>query len=167
MKQDIEKDIWSWIQTYVEANHEFYDYKFPPCPYAKAARLKGMVNVTAYESGSISQFIKNSVQSSHNVQVLVLPPKIRWYYHIHWLLKNINKKLILSDRYVQYGMAVTTHSKYPGLKGPYFIIIVNVLSDVIAGHNALSFSDYYKGWDKSHYDNVVLRRNKMIKQHDR
>jgi hypothetical protein len=167
MKKQIEQDIWDWIKSYIEADHEFYNYKFPPCPYAKAARLKGLVNVTAYESGSISQFIKNNIESTHNVKVLVLPPKVRWYYHIHWLLKQLNKKLIPLDRYVQYGKAATTDSRYAGLKGPYFIIIVNVLSDVIAGHRALSFSDYYKDWDKHHYDSVVVRRNKMIEQYDR
>jgi hypothetical protein len=57
MKTEIEQDIWNWITNYIEVNHEFYNYKFPPCPYARTARLKGSVDIVAYESGNIKKFI--------------------------------------------------------------------------------------------------------------
>ena len=60
-KQTIEQDVWEWIQNYIEVNHKFYNHKFPPCPYAKAARLAGLLDVSAYTSGAAIDFVYEQV----------------------------------------------------------------------------------------------------------
>jgi hypothetical protein len=172
-KELIQQDIIDWIANYVEVNHKFYDYKFPPCPYARAARLKGLVDVVAYEHGSKTHFISTQIDAlvsdkKHNVKIMVFPPNTRWnwwlkYYHI----KNLNKKIIPQDYYIQYGFAIKTQSRYRGFgnTGPYFIVIANKLSDVLAGHQSLLSTNYYSFWANEHYEDVVLRRDNMYKKY--
>lgn len=163
---DIEKDILDWIINYIEVNNEFYDYKFPPCPYAKSARLKNLVEIKSYTEGSYLKFVNSEISSLDNktIKILVFPRKCRWYYHLHFYLRRLNRKLILQDRFIQYGSALGTTSQYPGLKGPYFIAIINKLSDVTQGHNQLLKTDYYNYWDRKHYKEVVVRRNRLLKK---
>jgi hypothetical protein len=162
-KQKVESDIWEWITTYIEQNSEFYNNKLPPCPYARAARLKGLVDVKAYESGSYKDFINASVNElvegkKINTRVLAFPIRLRWYYHIHRFVNKSNRELIDKDFYMQYGIAKKNKD---GSKFKYFIVIVNKLSDVLNGHKALLETDYYKPWSKKHYNEVVVRRQKM------
>lgn len=164
MNLDIQKDILDWVINYIEVNHEFYDYKFPPCPYAKAARLKNLIEIIPYTSGNYFKFAKAQTIDLDNktIKILVFPRKCRWYYHLHFYLRRLNRKLVLQDRFIQYGSATSTSSKYPGLKGPYFIAIINKLSDVTQGHKQLLKTDYYSYWDRKHYNEVVARRNKLL-----
>ena len=71
------------------------------------------------------------------------------------------------DYYTQYGIALKTKSRYPGLfeNGPYFIVIINKLSDVIAGHESLLSTNYYNHWAQSHYDSVVTRRQEFYQKY--
>lgn len=163
-----EQDIYEWIVNYIEADHPFYNYKFPPCPFAKAARLSNLLSIKSYTSGSVNNFITDNVQTliadkKHNVCIMVFPTYVKWFLPVRWLVKKLNSKLISQDYYLQYGMAVKTQSKYLGLFSgqPYFIIIINKLSDVLNGHTGLLNTDYYQAWTARHYDAVVTRREKM------
>lgn len=152
----IEENIWQWIIEYIEVENEFYNYKFPPCPFAKSARIKGMVDVIAYSTGSPYKFIKHQIEdlnkdNKFNVRVMAFPMRMRWYLHLHFMLNCLNKKLISKDLYVQYGKTDN-----------YFIVIANKLSDVLEGHKALLKTDYYKNWSKKHYSAVVIRRQQVL-----
>jgi hypothetical protein len=156
MNNKVEQDIWNWITEYVEIENEFYNYKFPPCPYAKSARLKGLVDVIAYDSGSPFKFIKYQVTNliehkKFNIKVMAFPIRMRWYFHLHFMINRLNKYLVLQDFYIQYGKT-----------DEYFVVIANKLSDVIEGHTSLLKTDYYKNWSSRHYNNVVDRRKKHI-----
>ena len=166
---DIKQDITTWLVEYIEQNHKFYDYKFPPCPYARSARLKGLIDIQPYESGGMRQFIRAQTDrlinnNTHNVCIMVFPYYAKWFFHLRYVIENLNKKIINKDFYAQYGTALTTQSQYPGFMsgGPYFIVIINRLSDVISGHNALLKTNYYTPWASHHYNDVVVRRQKMI-----
>jgi hypothetical protein len=174
MKKQIEQDIWKWITDYVEVNHEFYDYKFPPCPYARAARLKGLVEVSAWTQSSKINFIRQAVnnavsQGKINTLVMVFPPWFRWCFITRWFIKALNKHIIPKDFYIQYGGAVETQSIYPGVGAgqPYVVVILNRVSDVLAGHKSLSRTNYYDKWGPEHYHNVVDRRQQMIDKYRR
>jgi hypothetical protein len=164
-----EQDIWEWIKEFIEVPHAFYDYKFAPCPYAKAARLNNEVDVVAYTNGSVKKFIQASVDElmesgNFNQRVMVFPPSFKWKLHVHWFIKRLNRKTVPLDYYIQYGAAKNTYSKYPGLKGPYMLVIINKLSNVMAGHRALLGTNYYDNWTESHYYAVVGRRQELINE---
>lgn len=168
ISQLVENDIWSWIKDYIEVDNKFYDYKFPPCPYAKSARQKGLVTVKGYESGNIKEFIKDHVHKlvidpNHDIIVLAMPPRARWTWGIKRLINQLNRQVIPQGYYVQYGSAVKTSSRYPGIfnSGKYFVVLVNKLGPVLEGHKSLLKTDYYKPWSKQHYAAVVTRRQKL------
>ena len=172
MQSDIEQDIWNWVTNYIEVANEFYNYKFPPCPYAKSARLKGLMDIVAYKNGSIKDFINSQVNNivehkKFNVRVMIFPAHVRWYFHIHRHVQNLNKEIISKDYYAQYGRALQTASQYPGMFNgkPYFIVIVNKLSDILSGHESLLSTDYYDNWTTRHYEHVVNRREQIYKLH--
>jgi len=174
IKDQIEDEIRNWIINYIEVNHKFYNYKFPPCPYARAARLKGQLDITVYESGSVLQFIKNQIDQlislpNLKTRVIVFPPKIKYYFWLPFMIRQINKRIIGLDYYAQYGTAIHTQSAYNGtLKNkPYRIVVVNKLSDVLDGHKALLNTDYYKPWAEHHYDAVVTIREKLYEKYKR
>ena len=168
MKNIVEKDIWEWIKNYIEVNHEFYDYKFSPCPYAKSARLKNTVAVSAYDNDGYSSFIINEIKlllknNNLTTKILAFPNYFKFNICLKFLINNINKKLVKRDYYIQYGNAVGTDSVYDG--GPYFIIIINKLSDVLSAQNSLAKTDYYSFWSSKHYDTVVNRRKNFFEKY--
>lgn len=174
MIDQIEQDIWTWLTNYVEVNHKFYDYKFPPCPYARGARLRGLVDIQVYEQGSVVEFINAKIadlitNSKYNVRILVMPPRSRWNWRIARFINQLNKQIVSEDFYAQYGTANHTLSRYPGWFnwGAYSIVIVNRLSDVLDGHRALLATDYYHPWSRLHYDAVVTRRQKTYEQYSK
>ena len=164
MNDSAEKDIWNWITNYIEVNNEFYDYKFPPCPYAKSARLKGLVDVQAYTSGNPYTFVKNQLDDlvehkKFNIRVMVFPYWMRWLYPLHWALQKLNKTAIANEFYIQYGRVTDQVSQ------PYFIVIANNLPDVLAAHDTLKKTNYYNNWSDKHYNEVVIRRQHAYDKH--
>ena len=94
MKNKIETDIKNWLINYVEINHEFYNYKFPPCPYARDARINVKVDICAWNHENIKSFITSQTQDLMNdkkftVKIMVFPAKMRWYFHIHYFIKKL------------------------------------------------------------------------------
>jgi hypothetical protein len=165
------EDIERWLIEYIEIDHKFYNYKFPPCPYAKSARLQGMVVIKAYDGTGFKNFINTAVtqlttDSTKSVCILAFPSYFKWNFFVKWFVGSLNKTLIPCDYYAQFGTALKTNSKYPGILNgkPYFIVIINQLSSILDGHNSLLKTDYYKPWAKHHYRDVVLRREQAYKK---
>jgi hypothetical protein len=172
LKETIELDVLNWIINYIEVDNKFYDYKFPVCPFAKSARLKGILKITAYESGNVKEFISTNARlipndTQHDICVMAMPPRFKWTWGIKSLVEQLNKELIPQGYFVQYGTGVKTNSKYPGLfnDGRYFMVFVNKLGPVMQGHEFLLKTDYYKPWSKEHYEAVVVRRQQLFKMY--
>ena len=164
----IKQDIYDWVVDYIEANHEFYNYKFPPCPFAKSARLKGMMDIQVWQKDSYKQFIEHYANDMHNntnftVRILVFPHSLKYRFWMKNNVAKLNAKISSLDLYAQIGSAIKTTSKYPGIleKGPYGIVIINRLSDILNGHQSLLRTDYYKSWSQEHYVAVVARRQEI------
>lgn len=164
LTESVEKDIWTWITEFIEVNHEFYDYKFPPCPFAKRARLGGKVSIKPYDYTGVKKFIhlnsELSESDNFDIRVLAFPPRTKWYPLLNKFIEFRNKEIVPTDFYMQFGNAIQTNSRYPGIfnSGNYFIIIINRLSRILKGREILSSTNYYNSWPKFHYDDVVVRR---------
>jgi hypothetical protein len=96
---------------------------------------------------------------------MVFPPSFRWNWLARWHITNLNKTLVPQGYYIQYGGAVETTSRYPGLPGAYVIVIINRLNDVLEGHAALKSTAYYRNWSDAHYQNVVVRRQQVYNRY--
>jgi hypothetical protein len=164
-----ESEILDWIKSWLEVDHKFYDYKFPPCPYARAARLKDQVTIQAWTHGSWWKFIQQQAWAvvadpTKTVSISVFPAEASWAFWLPWQIQRLNKQLVHQDYYAQYGVAVKTRSCSSfslARHRPYFIVIVNRLSDVLAGHRSLLKTDYYQPWSPEHYQSVVTRREEF------
>ena len=163
----VEEDIWKWIHEFVTAKNEFYDFKFPPCPYARQAVLQKTVDVRPWTSGDVRKFIRQNSIDMHDcptltTRVMAFPPRIR----LQWGINDYVEELISTNVFLNPGVAKTTKSRFPGSNSgdPYFIVIANSLGAVLSGAEALAKTDYYKDWPAEHYAHVVERRVRMARQ---
>lgn len=168
MKEQIEKDIWEWITDYIEVNHEFYGYKFSPCPFAYKARVSGNVEVAVWETGSYRSFITQQLLNpDRKIKVLVFPPNFKYAWFTRYYIKHLNKKIVAQDQFIQCGNAISTVSRYNGLSGNYTVVIINNLSEVLDAHEALKYTSYYDNWSEKHYFNVVTVRQTIKEKYER
>lgn len=156
----------------MEAKSKFHDFKFAPCPFAKQARISGELTYDIFVKGDMKKFISDNIDRlikhpKHEVMLMVFPPRKKWTIGLKRFFGRTNADAIPRGYYAQFGTAVGTESRYPGFlnNGRYFIVIVNKLEPVLSGHEALRKSGYYKNWKKSHYDDVVVRRQKLYEKY--
>jgi len=168
----IEQDIWAWIHEFVTTPNEFYDYKFSPCPFARQAVQTKKVDVRAWQSGNVREFIKDNAtamreEPSLTTRVMAFPPMVRFQWGINDYVEALNVEMISSNVFLNAGVAKSTKIRYPGSrsKDPYFIVIANSLDAVMSGAEMLAKTDYYKNWPAEHYAHVVERRARMARQY--
>lgn len=170
LEQIVVADIWKWINGFVTVPNEFYNFRFPPCPYAKQAVLSKTVDVKAWLTGDVRAFIKDSSVGMRDdpkltTRVMAFPPRIQFMWGINDFVESVNIELLADGLFLNTGVAKTSVSRYPGSKkDPYFIVVANSVDPVLAGAEALARTDYYKDWPASHYAIVVERRARMAKQ---
>ncbi len=97
--QKVKTDIESWTINFVEASNDFYGGKFPVCPYARQARVKGETTYAIYPGGNFKQFIIESINqlladNKLKQMLIVMPPRAKWIFGIDRLINNINKRII-------------------------------------------------------------------------
>ena len=142
--QQIEQDIWAWIDHFVTAKNEFYNYKFPPCPFAHQAVVSKTVDVQVWQTGNVREFIRGHAlqmrdSPSLTTGVMAFPPKTRFAWGINDYVESLNAELISSNVFLNTGVTKTMSSRYPRLRGeePYFIVIANSLAAVLSGSEVL------------------------------
>ncbi|MBX7165041.1 MAG: hypothetical protein K1X74_01710 [Pirellulales bacterium] len=174
LREQIEQDLWDWVHNFVNAKNAFYDYKFPPCPFAKQAIQQKTLAVEVWESGNVREFIRScadKVRLSPTLTTLVMafPPRTKFAWGLTDYVESLNAEMICDDVFLNTGEAKTTVSRYPGSppNEPYFIVIANSLEAVLQGCEALKKTDYYKDWPAEHYALVVERRQRMYEKYGR
>jgi len=169
LNEEIVADLWKWIHEFVTVPNAFYNNKFAPCPYAYLAVKTNAVDVVAWESGDVRQFIKDKGIAMRDAphlttRVMAFPPRTQFAWGISEYVEELNRDLIPDNVFLNTGIAKTTKSRYPNSgDNPYFIVVANSLAAVLDGANSLAKSDYYKDWPKEHYEIVVERRARMAK----
>lgn len=171
LHEEIEADLWKWIHEFVTVPNEFYNYKFAPCPYAAMAVKGKTVDVMAWQSGDVRQFIREKAFGLREVpnlttRVMAFPPRTQFAWGISEFVEELNTVLIPDNVFLNTGIAKTTKSRYPDSgDNPYFIVVANSLAAVLDGADSLAKSNYYKDWPKEHYEIVVERRARMAKRY--
>ena len=168
--EQIEKDVINWINEFIAVPNEFYDGKFAPCPYARAAMLARAVDVAVWDSGDPRLFIRekaSTMRDSEAIQtrVIVFPPRVQWSLGISEYVDTLNTELIAQNIFLNTGIAKSTRSLFGGSQGkPYFIVVVNSLSEVLRGAKSLQRTNFYDKWPASHRELVVERRADMARR---
>jgi hypothetical protein len=169
--EEVERDLWTWINEFVTVPNAFYDNKFAPCPYAAKAVMSSTVDVVAWDSGDVRAFIRGHAvgmrDAAHlTTRVMGFPPRMQHAWGISEFVEELNAELIADDVFLNTGIAKTTKGRYPGSLGkPYFIVVANSLAAVLHGAESLAKSSYYKDWPRSHYEIVVERRARMARRY--
>ena len=164
---DIEADVWVWMREFVAVKNEFYNAKFPPCPFAQKALLQQTVDVAVWQSGDVRAFIRTYAEGMRDTpklttRVMVFPPRVQHAWGVSDFVESLNRELIADNIFLNTGVTKSTVSRYPGSLGnPYFIVVANSLDAVLLGSESLQRTDYYADWPKTHYEIVVERRAKM------
>jgi hypothetical protein len=169
LQEEIEQDLWKWINEFVTVPNEFYDDKFAPCPYALKAVKSKAVDVAVWESGDVRAFIREKAVGMRDAphlttRVMGFPPRTQHAWGISEFVEELNRELIPHNVFLNTGIAKTATSRYPNSQNnPYFIVVANSLAAVLDGAESLAKSNYYKDWPKGHYEIVVERRARMAK----
>ncbi len=153
-------DVIRWVKEFVEVPHPmFADY--PPCPYAKQARLEGkadFVELTDMEPDSnIWVRIDHFDFDNKDVLVIIADAK-RWtprytqklaatlnaaYSHRDLLIMEDHPKLVERVKDVKLN------------QGQYTLLLVQTRSKIKKFADILARSDYYKNWSKKYRESVT------------
>jgi len=168
----VNQDIWVWLKEFVTVKNEFYNKKFPPCPYALQAILAEQVDVKVYLKGDTRSYIREKSFELRDTpklstRVMAFPPRVQWQWGISEYVETLNAELISDGVFLNTGVTKTMNSRYPGSSGndPYFIVVANRLEAVLSGSKALQRTAYYKDWPREQYELVVERRDRMAKRY--
>jgi len=67
----IKAELDKWMVEFVEANHAQLG-NWAPCPYAKAARLSGMISTKFCEVSELYDVVRESIETLENKDVVVI-----------------------------------------------------------------------------------------------
>ena len=169
--EQIERDVVTWIDQFIATPNEFYHGKFAPCPYARGAITAGTVDVAVWRAGDPRLFIKEqalAMRGSGNIQtrVIVFPPRVQSSLGISEYVDTLNMELIADNIFLNTGVTKSIPSRYPGSGDkPYFMVVVNTLSEVLRGAKSLQKTKFYANWPAPHYRLVVERRASMAERY--
>lgn len=170
--QQVKHDIENWTREFVEASNEFYGGNFPVCPYARHARIKGQTTCQIYKGGSVKHFIEESVEKlldddTTKQMLIVLPPITKWYPGMDKFIYTLNKRIIPLNYFAMRGSANGCRNSFPGFinRGEYQLIGLNTLDKVLEGVEYLKKQGYYKNWSETHYNDIVVERQKMYEKY--
>lgn len=171
LHDEIEREVTVWIDQFIATPNEFYHGKFAPCPYARAAITAGTVDVAVWQAGDVRQFIREQATTmrqsgSTQTRVIIFPPRVQMSLGISEFVEAMNMELIADNIFLNTGVAKSTVSRYPGSGGkPYFMVVVNTLSEVLRGAKSLQKSNFYQNWPSAHYQLVVERRAALAERY--
>lgn len=169
--QDIEADIWHWLNSFVTVKNEFYHNKFAPCPYARAAVRASQVDVTVFTGGDVRGYIRSRStelcdSETLSTRVMAFPPRLQYHWGMTGFVEALNMELISRNVFLNTGVTKTMPSRHPGAQNaPYFIVVANKLEAVLDGAEALKRTKFYNDWPADQFELVVTRRARMAAQY--
>jgi len=166
---EAKQDILNWLKDFVEKPNALLN-GFPPCPYAKEARLRNRVNVLPVERDQILETLESEalkVQSSQfDVSIVaLLPENFLTVEETKDLTHNFRQKWMSSDIYLLKDHP-EDHEFSGSIKmnhGKLQLFFVQKLSALEKASKDLLDAGYYESWDTAYFERVVGAR-KAFKQ---
>lgn len=162
--EDQKQDILKWIQEFVETPNPLLN-NWPPCPYAKEARLRNQVRLVICPIDAIDEVLQNEAHNlknaSHEVTIVALAKG-----HLIDLDKSKSLVSIFRKEWVPQDIfLLMDHPKNLettcGLKmnqGTYQIFFLQRFSALKRAELELKKAGYYSSWSKTYYNQVVQNR---------
>ena len=160
-QSQIREKLNKWLTDFVEKPNPLLN-NWPPCPYARQARISNKINVVFDSPLNVA----NYVTSLDNFDVVVL-----CFDHIKYsasqvvlFTRHINSVLMWQD-YVVLEDHPDTEELVSGIKmnfGECGLMVLQRLSKLNAAADSLNEKGYYHTWSKESYDDVVQWRNDIL-----
>jgi hypothetical protein len=160
-REQAKMDVISWIVNFVEKPHPALN-NWPPCPYARAARVKGQVDVrfgTVPET-DLAEFAKGMPEGI-DVVTLIYDP-------VQWELKPFRASWQRAQREVLARVGVYVLEDHPedielvnGVtmnQGQYPLLFVQRLDKLDEAADQLARQGYYHGWSEEYLQSVFENR---------
>lgn len=157
----IKQSLDQWMVEFVEANHPALN-NWSPCPYARAARLSGMIDTVFADVTEFVEVVNQSLATLEHRDVVVVcfdhttinPVDLQEF------VQNMNRTLMPRDYVI-----LEDHPHAPeyvnGVKmnfGKCGLLVIQRLSKLNSAADKLKSQGYYDTWDQEAVDQVVRWR---------
>ena len=162
MNQDqVRRDILHWIENFVEQPHPALG-GWPPCPYARSARLKNTVDI---QIGNDPYFDleDRAKRGMGNFEVIIYAydPGEWTYDYFHSRLEVANRDFLLENNLI----VLEDHPEDPEIvngvsmnQGTYALALVQSLSDLDIKAEQLASKGFYHTWPEEYLTDLFKNR---------
>jgi len=159
--EQVKKDIEYWIENFVEVPHPALG-GFPPCPYARSARLKKSYEV--YLGTDPYYDLKNRARwgmGNREVIIYAYDPQ-EWPYQLfETSINNANTEHLLRNDILALVDHPTDIENVNGVimnQGQYALALVQSLSDLNAKAKQIASKGFYHGWPEEYLQGLFQHR---------
>lgn len=160
-QEKIKAELDRWMVEFVEANNAQLG-NWPPCPYARAARVSGMIEVIFASVPELISAVRESVDTlaTKDVVVICFDHTTISPEHLQEFVADTNKMLMPIDYVIledhpnapEYVNDVNMNFGHCGL------LVIQKLSKLNNAADKLKGQGYYDTWDQEALDEVVTWR---------
>lgn len=161
-EQAIRQQLEHWLTDFVEQPNPLLN-NWPPCPYAKQARLSNKIHIVFDNPLSIAEYV--SLLNDYDVVVLCFDHKKFSADQIELFSKHINSILLWQD-YVVLEDHPDSEEFINGVQmnfGKCGLMILQRLSKLNTATTQLKNKGYYDTWSEENLDQVVNWRHDLCK----
>lgn len=161
----VRRDILDWVENFVEQNNEKLS-GWPPCPFARKARLENKLDVrlgTDIEADLFS--VNDEWDDQFDVVIFAYDTEKYSVEQTQEIVERINSDLLMPNDL----LCLEDHPKDPeevnGVKmnqGQYLLLLCQRFSKVNDASSDLKAQGYYSLWTKDYYDRVVGWREQSV-----
>jgi len=157
----VQQDIAQWIERFVEVPHPALG-NWPPCPYARRARLNGTYQVQLGVDLALDlRNIADRGLSGMEVIVLAYNPKDISHTDFNQILNEINRLYLLPNNL----LALEDHPDDPEIvngvcmnQGTYALALVQSVSDLDAKARLMARQGFYDTWPEDYLQQLFHNR---------
>lgn len=160
---DITEKLIKWMTEFVEVPNDKLG-SFPPCPYARQARISDNIDIKFTEISEFSNIVRESIDSLENKEVVVIcfnhydinPVELQeWVNKMNEMLMTKNY-VILEDHPHSPEYVNGVHMNF----GKCGLLIIQKLDKLNNASDQLREKGYYTHWSQKDLDSVVSWRTK-------
>ena len=157
----IREKLNQWLIDFVEKPNPLLN-NWPPCPYARQARISNKINVVFDNPLKIADYV--TFLDDYDVVVLCFSSTDYSASQIALFTKHINSVLMWKDYVVleDHPDSVEMVSDIKMNFGECGLMVLQRLSKLNAASDSLNEKGYYHTWSKESYDDVVQWRNDIL-----
>lgn len=166
---EAKQNILNWLEDFVEKPNLLMN-GWPPCPYAKEARLRNRVNILPIDKNKLVETLESEAlkikASQFDVSIIALLPEnflsiqetkeLTLKFRQQWVAEDI---YLLKDHPEDHEFSGAIKMNHGELQ----LFFIQKLSALEKASKDLSDAGYYKGWDPEYFARVVGARQAFKK----